>query len=174
MDLQSWVSDNAMKLMGLSESTMVDYIIATAKKASSPQDLYSKLTSTGAPDDSNTQQFAFELFNRMPRKPSRSAAAEKAQAEKEQRKREQKEEAKLRKASERYSLMLDDVQDNKEEDEEQKRIRKQEKKLRKKRKQEELSDDDTEVKMTESHRYKKSNEKKKEPFMLHELITLLP
>ena len=141
--------------MGLSESTMVDFIIATAKKASSPQDLYSKLTSTGAPDNSNTQQFAFELFSRVPRKPSRSAAAAQAQAEKEQRKREQKEEAKLRKASERYSLMLDDVQENKE-DEEQRRIRKQEKKLRKKRKQEELSDDDTEVKMTESSRYKKS------------------
>ncbi|KAI8084193.1 P-loop containing nucleoside triphosphate hydrolase protein [Gilbertella persicaria] len=159
MDLHSWVSDNTMKLMGMSETTMVDFIIATAKKASSPQDLYSKLTSTGAPSDAGTQQFALELFSRVPRKQQRSATAAAAQAEKEKRKKEQKEEAKLRKANERYAMMLDDPQ---EDQDEERRIRKQEKKLRKKRKQEELSDDDTEVKMTESSRYKKTEEEEEE------------
>ncbi|GAN06519.1 adenosinetriphosphatase [Mucor ambiguus] len=155
MDLHSWVSDNTMKLLGMSETTIVDFIIATAQKASSPQELYQKLVSTGAPSDPTTQQFALELFNKVPRKQSKSAAAAAALAEKAQRKKELKEEARLRKANESFKVVLEEPTADQEEDEEERRIRKKEKKLRKKRRQEDLSDDDTEVKMTESSRYKK-------------------
>lgn len=127
----------------------------TAQKASSPQELYQKLVSTGAPSDPTTQQFAFELFNKVPRKQSKSAAAAAALAEKAQRKKELKEEARLRKANESFKVVLEEPTADQEEDEEERRIRKKEKKLRKKRRQDDLSDDDTEVKMTESSRYKK-------------------
>lgn len=126
-----------------------------AQKASSPQELYQKLVSTGAPSDPTTQQFALELFNKVPRKQSKSAAAAAALAEKAQRKKELKEEARLRKANESFKVVLEEPIADQEEDEEERRIRKKEKKLRKKRRQEDLSDDDTEVKMTESSRYKK-------------------
>lgn len=112
--------------------------------------MYSKLVNTGAPSDSSTEQFAFELFGKVPRKQTKSAAAAAALAEKAQRKKELKEEARLRKASESLKLVLDEPKD--EEDEEERRIRKKEKKLRKKRRQEDLSDDDTEVKTTDTRR----------------------
>ncbi|GAA5810590.1 hypothetical protein MFLAVUS_004013 [Mucor flavus] len=154
MDLHSWVSDNTMKLLGMSETTMVDFIIATAQKSSSPQDLYTKLINTGAPSDASTQQFAFELYGKVPHKQSKSAANAAALAEKAQRKKELQEEQKLRKANESFKVVLEESKQDEVEDEEERRIRKKEKKLRKKRRQEDLSDDDTEVKMTDSRRNK--------------------
>ncbi|KAI9361809.1 hypothetical protein BD770DRAFT_11885 [Pilaira anomala] len=151
MDLHSWVSDNTMKLLGMSETTMVDFIIATAQKSSSPQDLFNKLINTGAPNDASTQRFATELYGKVPHKQSKSAVAAAAAAEKAQRKKELQEEAKLRKANESFKVVLEETP---EEDEEERKIRKKEKKLRKKRRQEDLSDDDTEVKMTDNRRNK--------------------
>jgi hypothetical protein len=156
--------------MGMSETTMVDFIIATgnlfynnhftntdvyyvAQKASSPQDLYNKLVNTGAPSDDGTQQFAFELYGKVPHKQSKSAIAAAALAEKAQRKKELLEEAKLRKANESFKVVLEEP---KSEDDEERRLRKKEKKLRKKRRQEDLSDDDTEVKTTDTRRNKAS------------------
>ncbi|KAI7905673.1 P-loop containing nucleoside triphosphate hydrolase protein [Cokeromyces recurvatus] len=162
MDLRSWISDNTMKLLGMSESAMVDYIIATGQKATSPQDLYSKLVNTGAPSDPNTQQFAFELFNKVPHNQVRSAATAAALAEKAQRKKEQKEEAKLRKINESFKVILDDQAEIEDNDVDKKRLSKKEKKLRKKRRQEDLSDDDTEVRKTESSRSKKREEEEED------------
>ncbi|CEI93326.1 Putative Adenosinetriphosphatase [Rhizopus microsporus] len=154
MDLRSWVSDNSMKLFGMSESTMVDFIIATAQKVPSSQDLVHSLVQAGAPNDDSTQRFCSELFNRVPRKQSRTAAA--TIAEKQAKKKEAKEQAKLRKANEQFQLLMNE--DGHEEDDDRE-IRKKEKKLRKKRKQDDLSDDDTEVKTTERRKRDHRDEK---------------
>ncbi|CEG75129.1 Putative P-loop containing nucleoside triphosphate hydrolase [Rhizopus microsporus] len=143
-----------MKLFGMSESTMVDFIIATAQKVPSSQDLVHSLVQAGAPNDDSTQRFCSELFNRVPRKQSRTAAA--TIAEKQAKKKEAKEQAKLRKANEQFQLLMNE--DGHEENDDRE-IRKKEKKLRKKRKQDDLSDDDTEVKTTERRKRDHRDEK---------------
>ncbi|KAI8981882.1 hypothetical protein BDF20DRAFT_434877 [Mycotypha africana] len=162
MDIRSWVSDNAMKLLGMSESTIVDFLIATAQKASSPEDLYNKLIGAAAKADDDTRQFALELFGRVPRKQKAGAAAAAAAAQKAQRKERQKEEAELRKANKAFKLVLDEPDDaiHAARDEEAINLRKQEKKLRskKKRKLEELSDDEDDTeKMRRLQRKKKKH-----------------
>ncbi|KAI9263728.1 P-loop containing nucleoside triphosphate hydrolase protein, partial [Sporodiniella umbellata] len=141
MDLHSWVSDNSMKIFGMSETAMVDFIIATAQKSASPQDLSNNLIRAGASSDAQTHQFCLDLYAKVPRKQTiKKAVIEEKQAKK----REAKEQAKLKKANEAFQVLMEDDQT-----EEDRNIRKREKKLRKKRKQEDLSDDDTEVKTTE-------------------------
>lgn len=120
------------------------YTQKIAQKVPSSQDLVHSLVQAGAPNDDSTQRFCSELFNRVPRKQSRTAAA--TIAEKQAKKKEAKEQAKLRKANEQFQLLMNE--DGHEEDDDRE-IRKKEKKLRKKRKQDDLSDDDTEVKTTE-------------------------
>jgi pre-mRNA-splicing factor ATP-dependent RNA helicase DHX16 len=162
--------------MGMSESTMVDFIIATgmtthvtllnirliyltfvfflltiiiiAKKAISPGDLFNKLISTGAPESGETQAFAVELFGRVPRKQSKSEAA--VHAEKVKRKQESKERSQLRKANENFSLLLEEPAN---EDLDDRKLKKKEKKIRKKRRHDsESEEDDTQVKSTEKRR----------------------
>ncbi|KAI8148616.1 hypothetical protein BJV82DRAFT_270446 [Fennellomyces sp. T-0311] len=157
MDLNTWVSDNAMKLFGMSERTMVEFIIATARKASTPDALFSSLQAAGAPSDDAARRFAHELFGRVPHKQTASAAA--AQAAKAQRKKEEKEAAKLRKANESFRTLLEEPPQQ--DLEEERRLRKMEKKLRKKQKrekQESLSDDDTEIKTTATRDRKRKKE----------------
>ncbi|KAG1524521.1 hypothetical protein G6F52_004122 [Rhizopus delemar] len=144
-----------MKLFGMSESAMVDFIIATAQKSPSPQDLYNSLVRAGANSDSSTQQFCSDLFGRVPREQPRSRTTAAAIAEKQARKREAKEQAKLRKANESFQVLLEDDQQL---DESSDDIRKKEKKIRKKRKQDDLSDDDTEVKTTDRRKRDKEGE----------------
>ncbi|KAG0181537.1 hypothetical protein DFQ29_008001 [Apophysomyces sp. BC1021] len=163
MDLTSWVSDNAMKLFGMSESTMVDFFIATAKKAKTPDALFVSLQGAGAPSNDAARRFAHELFARVPHKHSSSTAAA-AAAAKAQRKKEEKEAAKLRKANESFKTLLDDPVEVDADRDEERRLRKKEKKLRRKQREESAwgSDDDTEITTTERERKRRKEEESKE------------
>nr|GMC47767.1 pre-mRNA-splicing factor ATP-dependent RNA helicase DEAH1-like isoform X1 [Ipomoea batatas] len=67
-DLKNWVSDNLMSLLGYSQSTLVNYVIGLAKKASSPNELVSKLIEVGVSSNHKTQAFALEIFSRVEHK----------------------------------------------------------------------------------------------------------
>ncbi|KAI7871539.1 P-loop containing nucleoside triphosphate hydrolase protein [Spinellus fusiger] len=174
MDLTTWVSDNAIKLFGMSERTMIDFIIATAKKANSPDALFSSLQSVGAPSDDKGRQFAYELYARVPHQQPASSIAAAAAALKAQRKKEEKEAAKLRKANESFKTLLVDSDEELEnpEAEREKKLRKKEKKLRKKETVDNAwaSDDDTHVQTTE--REKKQKEDSEEDIELERLKDL--
>ncbi|CAG8463709.1 8740_t:CDS:10 [Cetraspora pellucida] len=66
MDLRSWVSDNTLKLVGMSEATIVDYMIAEAQCAKSRESLREALSEL--PQTAEAQRFINELFDRVPRK----------------------------------------------------------------------------------------------------------
>ncbi|RCH85220.1 Cyclin-dependent kinase catalytic subunit, partial [Rhizopus stolonifer] len=86
-------------LFGMSESAMVDFIIATAQKSPSPQDLINSLVRAGANDDTNTQQFCSNLFTRVPRK--QTAKKKAIEEEKQAKRKEEREQAKLHKEEEK-------------------------------------------------------------------------
>lgn len=68
MSLQSWISDKTMKLLKMSEVSVVDYIISQASVAQSPEFLFIKLCDLGFPNNSEGRDFANELFIRVPKK----------------------------------------------------------------------------------------------------------
>ena len=72
--LRLWVRDEMMKLVGFSEPTVVDYMIATASKVKSFASLVEKLQSDAQlPRSDATTAFCESLFNKTPRKNSISA-----------------------------------------------------------------------------------------------------
>ncbi|KAJ2923133.1 hypothetical protein H1R20_g13965, partial [Candolleomyces eurysporus] len=83
--LEQYVSDNSLKLFGVADRSMVDFIIASAKSAKSAEALYSSLNASGLPDSSDAHQFVNELYTRAPRKGKKHSSADTArkQAEKE-------------------------------------------------------------------------------------------
>ncbi|RUS17612.1 hypothetical protein BC937DRAFT_89743 [Endogone sp. FLAS-F59071] len=144
MDLRAWVSDNAMKvvvcltesftpqLLGMSERNLVDYVIAIAQTAKTPEALFASLQATDIPATDSARQFASELFARVPRKtPSYSSS-------KSQRKRYEEEMLQMHKKNDSYKLLLDEPAEDGGEDRELRRARKElKKKDRKLRKKEE-------------------------------------
>ena len=50
--MEQWVSDELHTLVGLSDRTIAQFVVALAKKASSAGDLVDKLASTGTMDES--------------------------------------------------------------------------------------------------------------------------
>lgn len=77
MDLRSWVSDNTIKFLGAGHSTVVDYIIAEAQSAKSPESLFNKLSDVGFPGDSEGRTFAENLFVKVPRQRKSGTLTEK-------------------------------------------------------------------------------------------------
>ncbi|KIJ54838.1 hypothetical protein M422DRAFT_775059 [Sphaerobolus stellatus SS14] len=68
MSLERYVSDNAMKLFGVADNSMVSFILAAASSAKSPESLFTKLTAGGLPDTPDAHNFITEVFGRVPRK----------------------------------------------------------------------------------------------------------
>eukprot|EP01087_Luapelamoeba_hula_P023884 TRINITY_DN8905_c0_g1_i1.p1 TRINITY_DN8905_c0_g1~~TRINITY_DN8905_c0_g1_i1.p1 ORF type:complete len:1059 (-),score=225.88 TRINITY_DN8905_c0_g1_i1:78-3254(-) len=102
MALRSWVNDNLHSVMGFADPTVVDYVIALAKKAPNVNNLVSSLHSqANFPSNPQTQQFASQLYSKIPRTPSTSAVL--AQQQK-------KTEEMLRQNSQ-YKLILNDPKD---------------------------------------------------------------
>ncbi|KAJ1548605.1 hypothetical protein HK405_002042, partial [Cladochytrium tenue] len=64
LPLRTWVSDNVIELLGLSDSSMVDYCIATATNARSEQKLRAALAAADLPDSDKTRRFVSDLFRR--------------------------------------------------------------------------------------------------------------
>ncbi|CAB5363573.1 unnamed protein product [Rhizophagus irregularis] len=100
MDLRSWVSDNVMKLLGMSERIFVDYIIAEAQSCNTRESLREKLTEL--PQTAEAQRFIDNLFDRVPRKKSQKDETYL------KRKREEQEAKEALAKSKSYKLILDD------------------------------------------------------------------
>ncbi|KAG0587933.1 hypothetical protein M758_2G172300 [Ceratodon purpureus] len=138
-----WVGDQLINLLGYNNPTTVSFVIALAKKTSSPGDLVSQLEGFEFPASQDTETFARELQRRLPRKSTGLSAYQKAE----------KESAVFARKQQQYELL--DADDDDEDDtlriaaekrqkkDERKEERKQKKQLRRKR--EEDVDEDEEV-----------------------------
>ncbi|RXW24506.1 hypothetical protein EST38_g1366 [Candolleomyces aberdarensis] len=125
--LEQYVSDNSLKLFGVADRSMVDFIIASAKSAKSAEALYSSLNASGLPDSSDAHQFVNELYTRAPRKSKKHSSADSA------RKQIEKESKALRSQKFGYLLEEDDqsVEVVKQKSKESKSKRDREKHIRK-------------------------------------------
>lgn len=65
-NLQTWVSDKLISLLGYSQATVVQYVIGLAKRATSPADILGELENLGLSSSSDTRAFAEEIFSRVP------------------------------------------------------------------------------------------------------------
>lgn len=65
-ELKRWVSDQLHDVMGLSERNVVDYLIASAKKASSPDAFAGMVESGGLDVTPALRTFTDELWGRLP------------------------------------------------------------------------------------------------------------
>lgn len=65
MDLQTFVSDNLIKVAGASEPILVDFSISTAKTAQSADALFSKLSGMIDGDDGDIRRFSDALYNKV-------------------------------------------------------------------------------------------------------------
>ncbi|XP_035528661.1 pre-mRNA-splicing factor ATP-dependent RNA helicase DHX16 [Morone saxatilis] len=68
-NLEQWVNDRLHDILGLSDRYVSQFMIGTARKASSSQDFVDRLEQTGTIDiDQSVIAFAHELFDKIPRK----------------------------------------------------------------------------------------------------------
>ncbi|PSK46235.1 Pre-mRNA-splicing factor ATP-dependent RNA helicase-like protein cdc28 [Elsinoe australis] len=72
MDLQTFVSDNLIKLVGESDPMIVDFVQQTANSAKSSSQLYEKLSGMIDSQDSDLRRFSDDLYNKVPRASSKS------------------------------------------------------------------------------------------------------
>uniref|UniRef100_A0AAX7VND8 RNA helicase n=1 Tax=Astatotilapia calliptera TaxID=8154 RepID=A0AAX7VND8_ASTCA len=65
-NLEQWVSDRLHDILGLSDRYVSQFMIGTARKASSPEDFVARLEQTGTIDiDQSVAAFAKELFEKL-------------------------------------------------------------------------------------------------------------
>lgn len=100
MDLRAWVSDNTIKFLGAVEATVIDYIIAEAQAAKSPDVLQHKLVDVGFPAGADGKTFAENLYVKVPRQRKHELTSSTKKAK-------QKETAALLRQSSSYKLLLD-------------------------------------------------------------------
>ncbi|KAK7441719.1 hypothetical protein VKT23_016382 [Stygiomarasmius scandens] len=67
-DLQQYVSDNCIRLFGLADRAVVDFVLASASSSKNPGALFSTLNASGLPDTPDAHAFINEVFQRAPRK----------------------------------------------------------------------------------------------------------
>ncbi|KAF8133978.1 pre-mRNA splicing factor [Boletus edulis] len=105
-DIHRFVRDNCLKFFGLAQSSIVDFIIASASSSKSPEALLASLTESGLPNTSDTHAFANELFQRAPRKSKhkQASAVEAARKEAERAAREL--------TAKQYGFLLDERDSN--------------------------------------------------------------
>ncbi|KAH9248171.1 hypothetical protein BASA81_014202 [Batrachochytrium salamandrivorans] len=126
--LRTWVSDNVMKLLGMSEGTVVDYVLAAATRSKTPRVLLKRLQAEAQfPVNVETAEFVGQLFARVPRKAApppptsstaigsrsaSSAVAGMSASSNADRRKLEKEAVSLLKKNSRFTLLLDDDDDN--------------------------------------------------------------
>ncbi|KDQ62184.1 hypothetical protein JAAARDRAFT_84702, partial [Jaapia argillacea MUCL 33604] len=101
-DLERFVSDNAIRFFGLSDKSIVDYIIASASSSKTPDALFTALNAYGLPESPDAHSFTADLFKRAPRKHKHK----KHHADDSTRKQAEKEAQALK--SQKYSFVLED------------------------------------------------------------------
>ncbi|KAI0086578.1 pre-mRNA splicing factor [Irpex rosettiformis] len=67
-DLERYISDNALRLFGLSDRSIVNYVLASASSAKSQEALFTSLSASGLPDTPDAHSFITEVYSRAPRK----------------------------------------------------------------------------------------------------------
>jgi len=67
MDLQTFVSDNLIKLTGESDALTIDYVKQTAISAKSSTQLFQSLSSMIETKDAELRRFSDDLYNKVPR-----------------------------------------------------------------------------------------------------------
>ncbi|KAJ3039676.1 hypothetical protein HDV00_012020 [Rhizophlyctis rosea] len=102
LPLRTWVSDSLYKLVGSSERSLVDYLVAQAQSSKSPTALVKKLSPILSHPD--TPNFAHELYNRVPR----SATTNTARKERQQ---EEKAKVGLLEKNKQFSLLMEEDED---------------------------------------------------------------
>ncbi|KDQ11123.1 hypothetical protein BOTBODRAFT_177594 [Botryobasidium botryosum FD-172 SS1] len=102
MSLEQYVDEHSFKFFGLSDKSIIDFVIASASTAKSPDLLFASLKDSGLPDTPDSHQFVQEVFSRAPRKTKHKSAS----ATSEVRKRTEKEAKELR--TQKFSFLLDD------------------------------------------------------------------
>ncbi|KAG0379547.1 hypothetical protein BGX24_012730 [Mortierella sp. AD032] len=126
-DLKRWVSDASIKVLGMSDNTTRDFLIACAQTAKSPADLLRSFATMDIPTNSKTQSFAQELFQRTPRTQSSRSFSKSVTAgtggtgtttvmsasEVKKKRKEESANLKLLEMNDSYGLILDD-EDNEE------------------------------------------------------------
>ena len=109
-DLQTWIGDQVLNLLGASDSALVSYFQTLSTKSKNAGSLYGSLVANGLPENGAAQKFAEELYKRTPRAGSSSANGVGAAArEKKQREDRLREEQRKREmGTQKFSLMADD------------------------------------------------------------------
>ncbi|KAK7048195.1 pre-mRNA splicing factor [Favolaschia claudopus] len=85
-ELERYISDNSLRLFGLADRKIIDYVLASASSSKTPESLFTALNASGLPDTPDAHEFINEVFRQAPRKHKhkRSAAdSARRQAEKE-------------------------------------------------------------------------------------------
>ncbi|KAG9757926.1 P-loop containing nucleoside triphosphate hydrolase protein, partial [Aureobasidium melanogenum] len=67
MDVRTFISDNLIKLVGGSESMIVDFVQQTATSVKTPDQLHDKLRAMIDADDKDLRTFSHQLFARLPK-----------------------------------------------------------------------------------------------------------
>eukprot|EP00056_Hartaetosiga_gracilis_P006216 m.94293 g.94293 ORF g.94293 m.94293 type:complete len:1049 (+) comp12409_c0_seq3:50-3196(+) len=103
-DLTRWVSDELHGVFGFSDSTVSEFVIASAKKTSSKEKLLDIIRASGeVTSDSAAEVFAKELWNRLPKSSSAKLASRQRAQEKAARAFEQRNKS--------YELLDEDEED---------------------------------------------------------------
>lgn len=129
-EVRRWISDHCIGLFGQSNSTVVDYVWASATTAKSASDLFSSLSAIDLPNSADGHNFVRQLWNKVPASRGSDASSSALAGSSKQATASQ---AMSNEGTKRYGLLLDDA------GEEQLDIR-PEKKKKKKRKIEEIAD----------------------------------
>ncbi|KJH51958.1 hypothetical protein DICVIV_01849 [Dictyocaulus viviparus] len=75
MSVEQWVSDELHSIVGISDQTICQYVLALARKSSSTEDFIGKLRDNDALEINNdVQQFASQLMQKLPRTAPRYAS----------------------------------------------------------------------------------------------------
>ncbi|KAK0439779.1 hypothetical protein EV421DRAFT_822802 [Armillaria borealis] len=100
-ELERYISDNSLRLFGVADRSIIDYVLASASSSKTPEALFSALNTSGLPDTADAHEFINQVFQQAPRKHKhKRTAAEKAQRQAE------KEAKALR--SQKFGLLLED------------------------------------------------------------------
>ncbi|KAL0960804.1 hypothetical protein HGRIS_005820 [Hohenbuehelia grisea] len=99
-ELERYISDNALRLFGLADRSIIDYVLASASSSKSPEALFSALNASGLPDNPDAHEFIKTVYERAPRKSKHKRSADNAH------KKTEKESKALR--SQKFGLLLDD------------------------------------------------------------------
>lgn len=67
-ELERYISDNSLRLFGLADRSIIDYVVASASSAKSADALFSALSASGLPDTPDAHAFTNEIYQRAPRK----------------------------------------------------------------------------------------------------------